>query len=107
MDHSICVRVYEKGGLDVLDLRDTYFQIPIHPESQQYLRFVSRGVSTSYVPCVLVCPQPAGVLQSLRSGSGVGAPEGCSPSSLPGRLADHSGVEDPSAAALGSGFPVV
>ena len=47
------------------------------------------------------------VHQSLHSDFVVGAPEGHAPPSLSGRLVGHCGVEDPSAAALGSGSPVV
>ena len=42
----------------LLDLKDTYFQIPVHLESQPYLRFFSKDVFTSSMPCVSACPQP-------------------------------------------------
>ena len=50
---------------------------------------------------------PTGVHQSLRSGFGVGTPKGRAPTSLPGQLTDHCGVEDPSVVASRLGSPSV
>ena len=89
-----------------IDLKDSYFQIPVHLESRPYLRLCLKR--QAYQFCALcfglfMAPQ---VFTSLHSGFGVGAPEGRVPSFLPGRLASHCGVEDTSAAS-GSGSPVV
>ena len=61
-----------------IDLKDTYFQIPVHPESRPYFRFcLGRRVS---VPGAVLWPvrSPAGVHQSHRSGFGVDRSEGSS-----------------------------
>ena len=81
---SVLGSVRERDWMFSIDLRDAYFQIPVHLESRPYLRFFLRGMSTSSVPCVSVCPWPRSVHQTLRSGSRVGALEGYAPSSLPG-----------------------
>ena len=100
-DCSVCVGVCQKGGLDVLDRPQRLVLPSSCPSGISAISLVlSRGTCLS-VPCP--------VFQSVHahSGFGVGTPEGRAHSSLPGRLAGHCGVQDPSAAASESGYPVV
>ena len=41
-----------------VDLKDAYFQIPVHPEFQLFLRFCLEGWVYQFMPCVSVCPRP-------------------------------------------------
>ena len=41
---SVMASIREGDFMASLDLKDAYFQIPIHPDSRKYLRFVSGGV---------------------------------------------------------------
>ena len=70
----------------LIDLKDPYFQIPVHLESLVW----SRGVCLPVLCSVL---QPvhglASVHQHLRSDFGVSAPEGCVPPLLSGQLDGH------------------
>ena len=61
------------------------------------------------VPCPVLWPVhgTASIYQNLSSDFGIGAPEGCVPPSLTGRLADHCEVAGPPYAASGSCSPVV
>ena len=48
--------VCQRGDfLASLDLKDAYFQIPIHGSSRKLLRFMSEGQFTSSKPCASVC----------------------------------------------------
>ena len=40
---SVLTAVQENDLLASLDLKDTYFQVPVHPSSRKFLRFVSQG----------------------------------------------------------------
>ena len=108
-DRSVCVRVYQEEGLDVLDRPQRRVIPDSFPSRISTVSTVLSRRACLPVPCpvFLSVHNFGGVHQSLRSGSGVDALQGRVPSSLPGRLAGHSGVEDPFAAASGSGFPVV
>ena len=70
-----------------IDLKDTYFQVSVHPGSRPYLRFVGR----ESVPVQGILFQPfyssPGLYQSVCSGFGVGSLEGDPVSSLSGWLA--------------------
>ena len=41
---SVMASIREGDFMASLDLKDAYFQIPIHPDSRKFLRFVSEGV---------------------------------------------------------------
>ena len=42
-----------------LDLKDTYFQVPVHPESRRFLRVVARGIACQFkVICFGLCTAP-------------------------------------------------
>ena len=42
-----------------LDLKDAYFQVPVHPESRRFLRVVSRGIAYQFrVICFGLCTAP-------------------------------------------------
>ena len=59
---SVLLSVREGDFLASLELKDAYFQIPIHPSSRKLLRFTSEGTFTSSKPCVLGCrplPRPS------------------------------------------------
>ena len=105
-DHSVCVWVCQEGDwMFSIDLKGVYFQISVHWESRPYLQLcIEECVYQFHALCV---HDPAVVHQSLRSGFGIGSPEGCAPSLLPGRLASHCGVGDTSAAVSGSRSPNV
>ena len=40
---SVMASIREGDYMASLDLKDAYFQIPIHPDSRKYLRFTSEG----------------------------------------------------------------
>ena len=44
-DHSVCAPVCTPGGdwMASIDLKEAYFQVPVHPASRHFLRFVVRG----------------------------------------------------------------
>ena len=42
-DSPVCASVGAERRLVSLDLKDTYLQVPIHPDSRKYLRFVAFG----------------------------------------------------------------
>ena len=52
---SVLLSVREGDFLASLDLKDAYFQIPIHPSSRKLLRLTSEGQFTSSEPYVLNC----------------------------------------------------
>ena len=52
---SVLLSVREEDFLASLDLKDAYFQIPIHGSSRKLLRFMSEGQFTSSKPCASVC----------------------------------------------------
>ena len=93
-------------GMFSIDLKDAYFQIPVLPdlpESEPYLRVCLKGLVYQFCALCFGLSTALQAFTSLCSSSGVGR----APFLLPERLAGHSGVEDPSAAASGSGSPVV
>ena len=59
---SVLSSVREGDFLASLDLKDTYFQIPIHPSSRKLLRFMSEGDSL---------PVPSPVLRSVDCSPGL------------------------------------
>ena len=52
---SVLLSVREGDFLASLDLKDAYFQVPIHRSSRKLLRFTSEGRFTSFEPCVSDC----------------------------------------------------
>ena len=76
-----------------INLKDTYFQIPIHPNSRLYLRIALQGKINQLRS---LCFGLSTVSQAFTSfGIGVGSSEGDLSSSLPGRSVGDCGV-DPS-----------
>ena len=72
-----------------LDLKDTYFQIPIHLDSQPSLRIALNGKVFQFKAlCFGLFTTP----QSVCFGLGVGSQERDLSTLLPGQLVDHSGV---------------
>ena len=59
---SVLLSVREGDFLASLDLKDAYFQIPIHPSSRKLLRFTSEGT---------VLPVPSPVLRTVDSSPGL------------------------------------
>ena len=53
---SVMASIREGDFMASLDLKDAYFQIPIHPRSRRYLRFVSEGVVYQFKLCASDCP---------------------------------------------------
>ena len=101
--------MYQEEGLNVLDRSQRRVITDSFPSGISAVSSVLSRRACLPVPCpvFLSVHNSGGVHQSLCSGSGVDALQGRVPSSLPGRLAGHSGVKDPFAAVSGSGFPVV
>ena len=48
---SVLLSVRQGGWMASIDLREAYLQIPVHPESRRFLRFVAHGSAS-------VCPRP-------------------------------------------------
>ena len=64
---SVLLSVREGDFLASLDLKDAYFQIPIHGSSRKLLRFMSEGTVTSSKSCASVCRLlPRSLLGSSR-----------------------------------------
>ena len=84
---SVLLSVREGDFLASLDLKDAYFQIPIHGSSRKLLRFHVGGDSLPVQSPVLrsVDCSP-GLYQSLRGGVGLGSRSRNSTAPLPGRL---------------------
>ena len=84
---SVLLSVREGDFLASLDLKDAYFQIPIHGSSRKLLRFMSEGTVYQFQSPVLrsVDCSP-GLYQSLRGGVGLGSRSRNSTAPLPGRL---------------------
>ena len=55
---SVLLSVREGDFLASLDLKDAYFQIPIHPSSRKLLRLTSEGQFTSSEPCFELSTAP-------------------------------------------------
>ena len=56
---SVVASVREGDFLASVDLKDAYFQVPIHQESRKYLRFLSEGVVYQFkVLCFGLCTAP-------------------------------------------------
>ena len=90
-DLGVSVRVDQERGLDVLDRPEGRLLPDSCPSGISAVSsLLSRGTGLS-VPCALLqfVHSPAGVHQSLRSGFGVCALEGCVSTPLTGRLAGH------------------
>ena len=72
-----------------IDLKDAYFQILVHPESQLFHQFCLEGCLSVLCTVPQSVHGPTVVHQSLRSGFVVGALEGCESTPLRGQLAGH------------------
>ena len=107
-DRSVCVGVYQEGGLNVLDRPQRCIPPNSCPSGISAVSLVlSQGMCLPVLSLVFRSVHgPAGVNQNLHSGFGVDALEGRAPFLLPGLLDGHCRIEDPSAATSGSGSPV-
>ena len=80
---SVLLSVREEDFLASLDLKDVYFQIPIHGSSRKLLRFMSEGTVYQFKAlCFGLSTAP----QGLRGGVGLGSRSRDSTAPLPGRL---------------------
>ena len=84
---SVLLSVREGDFLASLDLKDAYFQIPIHGSSRKLLRFMSEGTVYQFQSPVLrsVDCSP-GLYQSLRGGVGLGSRSRYPTAPLPGTI---------------------
>ena len=55
---SVLLFVQEGDFLASIDLKDTYFQMPVHQSSRKLLRFLLGGQSISSRPCASDCRLP-------------------------------------------------
>ena len=84
---SVLLSVREGDFLASLDLKDAYFQIPIHGSSRKLLRFMSEGtVLPVQSPVLRSVDCSPGLYQSLRGGVGLGSRSRYPTAPLPGRL---------------------
>ena len=84
---SVLLSVREGDFLASLDLKDAYFQIPIHPSSRKLLRFTSEGTVYQFrALCFKGCPPLPRSQQGLRSRVSVGTLSRDQTSPLSGRL---------------------
>ena len=97
---SVLNAVQENDLLASLDLKDAYFQVPVHPSSRKFLRFVSQGTVYQFkVLCFGLSTAPPSLHESVRSSVSVGAHSRNSAFPLLGRLAGSGllGDQGPSA----------
>ena len=89
---SVLLSVWEGDFLASIDLKDTYFQIPVHQPSRKLLRFLPRGGGGGGLPVqspvirTVVCP--SGLHQGVCSGLCMGSLPRDSSSQVLGWLAD-------------------
>ena len=46
--HSVLLSVRQGDWMASIDLREAYVQVPVHPESRRFLRFVAHGCSYQF-----------------------------------------------------------
>lgn len=51
MNHSVLSSIYQGNWMITVDMQDTYFNIPSHPDSRKYLRFVFQDKVFSFRLC--------------------------------------------------------
>ena len=83
---SVLLSVREGDFLASLDLKDVYFQVPIHPSSRKLLRFTSKGTVYQLRALFRTVDRSPGLYQGLPSRVGVGSLARDSTSSVRGRL---------------------
>ena len=83
---SVLLSVREGDFLASLDLKDAYFQIPIHGSSRKLLRFMSEGTVYQFKARASVCRLLPGLYQGLRGGVSLGTLSRDQTAPLPGRL---------------------
>ena len=85
---SVLLSVREGNFLASIDLKDVYFQIPVHQSSRKLLRFLSGGgVLPVQRPALWTVDCPSGLHQGVCSSLYVGSLPQDSSSHVPGRLA--------------------
>ena len=101
---SVLLSVQSGDWMVSLDLKDAYLQVPIHPDSRKYLRFIAFGQAYQFkVLCFGLSTAPQG------HGSGFDLFTMCRypHPPLPGRLADPGGLSLSGSDSVGCGSPIV
>ena len=84
---SVLLSVREGDFLASLDLKDAYFQIPIHGSSRKLLRFMSEGTVYQFKAlCFGLSTAPQVFTRVFRGGVGLGSRSRYLTAPLPGRL---------------------
>ena len=87
--NSVLLTVRKNDFLVSIDLKDTYFQIPVHPSSRKLLRFVSNDTVYQFKALCFGLSRPTSVHKSFRGGFFLGSSSRNPPAAVvPGRLAD-------------------
>ena len=82
---SVLGYIRKKDWMFSIDLKDVYFQIPVHPESPLFLRFCLEGrVYQFRALCFGLSTAPQVFTSVFHSGFGVGSSEGRASTPLPG-----------------------
>ena len=91
-----------------IDLKDAYFQIPIHPRSRKFLRFAAGGRAWQFKDFLLrPLHGTADIYPGYGSGSRFSTSSGCQDVAIPGRLADHGFLSRRSLPDKGHGPPTL
>ena len=85
--NSVLLTVRKNDFLASIDLKDAYFQIPVHPSSRKLLRLERHGLPIQSSMFWAV-NRPASVHKSFRGGLILGSRSRNPPATIPGRLAN-------------------
>ena len=85
---SIRASLRKKEWVTSIDLTDAYLHIPIHPQSQKYLRFHHKGVSYQFTSLPFGLATAPLTFTNVKGGQAFSLTTGNTHSSIPGRLAD-------------------
>ena len=89
---SVLLLVQRGDWMVSLDLKDAYLQVPIHPDSRKYLRFVAFGQVYQFKALCFGLHDSSGLYQSHGSSFDFSTSCRYPHSSPPGRLADPGGL---------------
>ena len=93
--NSVLLTVRKNDFLASIDLKDAYFQIPVHPSSRRLLRFVSNDTVYQFKSLMFrTDDRPANVHESFCGGFFLGSRSRNLPATIPGRLADLVHLRD-------------
>ena len=92
--NSVLLTVRKNDFLASIDLKDAYFQIPVHPSSRRLLRFVSNDTVYQFKSMFQTVDRPASVHESFRGGFFLGSRSRNPPAMIPGRLSDLVHLRD-------------